>query len=86
MKELFIFFAIIAIISIIMTLITVYFCIVIGSRADKYMDKIFFIETEKKQTKMICLDCGEVFNMKEYEVHCCCPKCLKNHVEIIKEK
>ena len=80
MEKLFIFIGIIAPIAVIMTLITVYFCIVIGARADKHMDKIM------DDTKMICLDCGKVFNMKEYEEHCCCPKCLKKHVEIIKEK
>jgi len=77
MEKLFIFFGIIALIALFMTIVTIIFCIIAGAKANDYSDR---------QIKMICLDCGKVFNMKEYEEHCCCPYCLKDSVEIIKEK
>ena len=76
------FFVIVAIIVLFIIAATLYFCVVVGGKADDRMKKAI-----SKQS-MICMDCGKIFTMEQWEIRCCCPdpECHSYNVELCKKE
>ena len=76
------FIIIVLIIVFLVVAVTVYFCIVLGARSDDHMKKMIHDQ------RMICLDCGKIFTMEQWEIRCCCPnpECHSYNVELCKNE